>query len=57
MDSKTSQPTPEQPTEDPQDVFDLLRSISTASLDWSIVLFVCWILASQEEVLCQKISI
>lgn len=35
MDSKTSQPTPEQPTEDPEDVFDLLRSISTASLDWS----------------------
>jgi hypothetical protein len=57
MDLETSQQIQKKPTEDPQDVFDLLRSISTASLDWSIVLFVCWILASQEEDLCQKISI
>ncbi len=27
--------TPKQPTDDPKEVFELLRSISSASLDWS----------------------
>jgi uncharacterized membrane protein YjjP (DUF1212 family) len=35
MDSKTAQLLQKQPTEDPEEVFDLLCSISTASLDWS----------------------
>jgi uncharacterized membrane protein YjjP (DUF1212 family) len=35
MTSKTPQLPPEQPAEDPQEVFKLLRSISAASIDWS----------------------
>ena len=36
MDSKTAQLIQRQPTEDPEEVFDLLCSVSTASLDWSL---------------------